>query len=267
MNNLNDTLPDLMRRATDGLEPESTDLVERSMRRGLVLRRRRTALLSVAGAGAVLLTASVAVAASQLGVGASGDTQVAGSPSLSVGQAATPAARPVTAKDTLATLKQVLPAGVKITEPKSWGGPSDGFTAASVTVDDGKGLAEVGVLVEKTGPATCTSDTRNCVILADGSVLVTYTGPVYQPGHPNDRGVIFNYVDLTRRDGVHISLTAYNSRDEKDSPTTRPAPPYSPAQLTTMAESKLWKATPAKAPKKTGTNVDRNKIPAAKTIR
>ena len=80
MNNLNDSLPDLMRRATEDLEPESTDLVERGMRRGVTLRRRRTALLSVSGATAVLATAGVVIGGTQLFGGAQHQAPVAGTP-------------------------------------------------------------------------------------------------------------------------------------------------------------------------------------------
>src|SRR3954453_24039158 len=106
MNNLNDTLPDLMRRATENLEPESADLVERGMRRGVILRRRRTALLSVSGAGAVLATAGIVFGSSQLlGSHAGTEAPVAGGPSIkSVSKAEKPPA--VTPKETLATLRK-----------------------------------------------------------------------------------------------------------------------------------------------------------------
>ena len=249
MDNLHDTLPDLMRRATDGLEPETNDLVQRGMRRGVTLRRRRTALLSFAGAGAILATATVAVGATQLGA-AGGGTQVAGPPSLSAVQSASTQAKPapVTSADTLGTLRKVLPAGLKVIEPKTYGGPRDGFTAASVTVDDGKGPAEVSVIVETVAPRTChgrdrTREAGTCKVLADGSVLVTFSGLEYPAGQPSNQGVIENLVELTRRDGVKIGLTSYNSKDEKGSPTTRPLPTLSLQQLAIMAESKLWKAT------------------------
>lgn len=82
MNNLNDTLPELMRRATENLEPESTDLVERGMRRGTILRRRRTALLSFTGAGAVLATAGIVIGGTQL-FGGSAEAPAAGTASTS----------------------------------------------------------------------------------------------------------------------------------------------------------------------------------------
>ena len=103
-----------MRRATAELEPDSTDLVRRGMQKGLRLRRRRTAGLSIAAASMLVLTGAVVVAAQSLG--AEDDAPFAGTPGLSVPQqaskpTATPStAKPVTSKDTLATLRQVVPA-------------------------------------------------------------------------------------------------------------------------------------------------------------
>src|SRR5918994_429664 len=152
MHDIDETLPDLMRRATDGLELESPDLVRRGMAKGVRLRRRRTAGLSIAAASALVLTGGVVVAAQSLGPDPAG-AQVPGTPGLTVATA-TPSAEPVTPKDTLATLRKLLPATIKVSEPKSWG--DSRFTAASVTVDDGLGLAEIDVLVEAGFPQkTC----------------------------------------------------------------------------------------------------------------
>jgi hypothetical protein len=243
MHDIDETLPDLMRRATDGLEPDSPDLVRRAMAKGVRLRRRRTAGLSIAAASALVLTGGVVVAAQSLGPDPAG-AQVAGTPGLTVATA-TPSAKPVTPKDTLATLRKLLPATIKVAEPKTWG--DSRFTAASVTVDDGKGLAEVSVVVEGGYPQTScrTDDRRACQVLSDGSVVVSSRmEPVYQTGHPNDQGVASNGVELYRPDGVKISLQTWNSRDEKGSPKTRPEPPFSVAQLTSMARSPLWRAAP-----------------------
>lgn len=261
MHDIDETLPDLMRRATDGLEPDSTDLVRRGMERGKRLRRRRTAGLSIAATCGLVLTGAVAVAAQSIGPGQA-DPQVAGTPGQSVvAPTPKPSAKAVTPKDTLATLRKVRPATVRLSEQRSWG--VDGFTAASVTVDDGKGLAEVSAFVES-GPVVenCpTGDSRTCQVLSDGSVLLTETmARVYRPGHPNDRGVSYNSAQLHRPDGVQISLTSYNSQDEKDSPKTRQQPPFSAAQLTSMARSPLWKAAPAKQKAKGGYTGDPGKI-------
>src|SRR5882757_5649191 len=111
MTNLNDSLPDLMRRATETLEPETTDLVERGMRRGTVLRRRRTALLSLSGATAVLATAAVVVGGTQLfGSADHKQAPVAGTPTTT--SSTTTPKKPATSADTLATLRKLVPAGL-----------------------------------------------------------------------------------------------------------------------------------------------------------
>jgi hypothetical protein len=248
MNNLNDTLPDLMRRATDGLEPESTDLVERGMRRGVTLRRRRTALLSVSGAGAVLATAGIAFGGSQLlGSHAGSEAPVAGGPSItsvSKGNAEKPPA--VTQQETLATLRKLLPTGLKVSQPRSWGGGFNGFNAASVVVDDGKGAAMVSALVQTTAPKTTCPITRaQCTVRADGSVVVSLTEtPEYRR---NPGGVVENYVEIYRPNGTMIALTSYNGPQEKRAAHTRPKPALSVAKLISMGDSKLWKFPAEKA--------------------
>lgn len=82
MNNLQDTLPELMRRATDDLLPDSPDLVERGIRRGTVLRRRRRALTGVAAGTAVLVSGGALVAGQLIGDPADARPAVAGKPSV-----------------------------------------------------------------------------------------------------------------------------------------------------------------------------------------
>ncbi|TDO51453.1 hypothetical protein EV643_103190 [Kribbella sp. VKM Ac-2527] len=254
MNNLNDTLPDLMRRATEDLEPESTDLVERGMRRGAVLRRRRTALLSVSGAAAVLATAGIIVGGSTLFAGAGGDTSVAGTtnpptPMTSVKPTPIPA---VTPQETLATLKKlVAPSGAKITRPEArGGGVKDGFVAASVVLDDGKGLSLIDVLVEQKPKTNCTdTPTGSCTVRADGSVVVSLSESPEYPRDGNPGGVISNYVTVYRADGTAVHMTNYNAPLEKNAGQTRPKPVYSAAALVQLAVSKLWEAPPAVAGK------------------
>jgi hypothetical protein len=267
MNNLNDTLPDLMRRATEDLEPESTDLVERGMRRGAVLRRRRTALLSVSGAGAVLATAGIIVGGSALFAGAGGDAPVAGTtnpptPTTSVKPTPIPA---VTPQETLATLKKlVAPSGAKITRPEArGGGVKDGFVTASVVLDDGKGLSLIDVLVEHNSKKSCTdSPAGSCTVRADGSVVVSISEfPEYaRDGNPG--GVISNYVTIYRTDGVAVHMTNYNAAQQKQAEHTRPKPVYTAAALVQLADSKLWEAPPAVAGKPQPT--DTGKVKPAK---
>jgi hypothetical protein len=243
MNNLNDTLPDLMRRATDGLEPESTDLVERGMQRGVTLRRRRTALLSVSGAGAVLATAGIVFGGSQLlGSHAGSEAPVAGGlTSVSKGSGEKPPA--VTPKETLATLRKVLPTGLKVSQPRSWGGGINRFNGASVVVDDGKGAAMVSTLVQTAVPTKicALTGTGQCIVRADGSVVVSLTETPEYSKNGNPGGVVSNYVEIYRPNGTMIALTSYNGPKEKGAAHTRPKPALSVAKLISMGDSKLWK--------------------------
>jgi hypothetical protein len=72
MDELHETMTDLMHRATTDLEPDSPDLFERGVRRGRTLRRRRTALRAVAGTSAVVATVAVVGGAYIIGSGPGG---------------------------------------------------------------------------------------------------------------------------------------------------------------------------------------------------
>ena len=265
MNNLNDTLPDLMRRATEDLEPESTDLVERGMRRGAVLRRRRTALLSLSGAGAVLATAGIIVGGSALFAGAGGDAPVAGTtnpatPTASVKPTPIPTAGPkaVTSEMTLRTLKSLLPKGLKQSGPYSWGSDREGYLGAGVVVNDGKGASAVVVFLSREGGTkSCSSrgeEVDRCEVRPDGSILTWKKNAVTNPLNPDkpriDNGILQNTVELTYPDGRVVSLTNYNGPAEKGFKESRPKPLFTVEQLTPMATNKGWKfptGTPVKA--------------------
>lgn len=235
MNNLNDTLPELMRRATENLEPESTDLVERGMRRGTVLRRRRTALLSFTGAGAVLATAGIVIGGTQL-FGGSAEPPAAGTAGQSVTEEA---ATPVTQKETLATLMKLLPANLKVSKPQTWG--DNGFHGAAVVVDDGQGPSKISLGVTAPGAdGTCTMDPGTCKTRPDGSLISVQAGePTYGEGNPG--GVIRNSVTVVRPGTGSISLISFNAAEEKGVDKSRAMPALSLEQLITIADSQTWR--------------------------
>ena len=250
MNNLNDTLPGLMHRATENLEPASTDLLERSVQQGLRLRRRRTTLLTATGAGAVLATAGLVVGATQV-LGRPSDAVVAGTtrtPSATPSAVTKPAA--VTPKQTLATLKQLISApGRTVSQPTTWGGTNDGFVAASYVVDDGHGASKVEVLLsggEQQNP--CAPAGSGCTTHSDGSIV--YAGnesPEYSDSRQDRNGVVSNYVTVSRRGGGTISVTSYNGPAQKRTKHTRTHPFFTVPQLVAMAKSTSWKFPPATA--------------------
>ncbi|ONI75549.1 hypothetical protein BWI15_06790 [Kribbella sp. ALI-6-A] len=246
MNNLNDSLPDLMRRVTDDLEPESPDLVDRGIRRGVTLRRRRKALLSLSGAAAVLATAGVTVGGTQLFAGTP-QAPVAGSTTAAPTQR--PAApKPATPAGTLATLQSLLPETLQQSSPKS-GADGGGMHRAEVVVNDGRGASLIRVSIITTKVlSTCAGLHGTCKVLPDGSVFTSYANESITRDRPdkNPWGIKNTVVELFRPDGRMISIYSYNA-PRVGVQHTRPNPLFSVAQLTAMATSSEW-TFPAKAP-------------------
>ncbi len=246
MNDLNDTLPDLLRRATNNLEPESTDLGARGRRRGLALRRRRTALRSLTAVGAVLATAGIGIGGAHLvGGEPANEAPVAGAPPLAA-EIKTPTATTssnaqATPTNTLQTLKRLLPADLRVSQPQMWG---DNFIAVSVVVDDGKGASHLEASVQTVKyDMSCANEppTTNCRVRPDGSIITSYQA---KAGKSDDPDVIFNSVIVHRPDRSVIHLSSVNSPAMKAARHTRPQPAFSIAELTRMADSKLWNVPP-----------------------
>ncbi|TDD47331.1 hypothetical protein E1263_34785 [Kribbella antibiotica] len=227
-----DRLPELMRRATETLEPRYPDLVERGIRRGVVRRRRRRVLSVVASAAAVALTVGgVAVVQAQIGPRAS-LPPIAG-PS-------TPAAKtsptkpvplpPASPAQTLRTLKKLLP-GLQTSGAKTWG---DDFIAAGLFIDDGHGKAwlEMGIQTVKYDP-NCTDQppSQNCKVRPDGTFLRSYRGA--------EGRLVYNAVVLEYPDRRAINLTSTSGTGTKGSPS-RPEPPLSIDQLVELADNQGW---------------------------
>jgi len=250
-NNLNNSLPELMRRATENLEPESTDLVERGMRRGATLRRRRTALISFSGATAVLATASIIVGSNHY-LGQETQPPAAGPTTTQpTTNAKGIAAKPVSQKETLETLIKLLPAHLKVVKPEWWGGAWG--NGAAVVVNDGKGLARISAAVYAPGmEQRCKmSQPGTCLARPDGSFITTAKEePAYEPRN-NPGGVLLNRVTVNRRGTESISLLSTNASAEKGVDKTRAKPILSVAELTKIADSPLWRFPP-KRPIETG---------------
>ncbi|TCC44221.1 hypothetical protein E0H75_35780 [Kribbella capetownensis] len=241
-----DDLTDLMRRATEYVEPESTDLVDRGIRRGVILRRRRSALVGSASASAVLAAAGMIFAGSQLiGGESSAAPPVAGVPIVATPSGTPAAARPtrqVTPNDTLRTLKGLVPAGMRVSQPRTWG---DNFIAASYVVDDGKGgsLLEVQVMTRQS-QISCANEAHpeNCTTRPDGTIVLieqTPGSPV-----PGVRVAAVRAVQLHYPDGRIIVVGNGNSTAWKKAPITRAKPLFTVAQLTALADSKAWAFPP-----------------------
>jgi hypothetical protein len=243
MNNLNDSLPDLMRRATDDLEPESNDLVERGIQRGVTLRRRRTAMLSLSGAGAVLATAGIIVGGTQLFAGSTPEPTVAGPSAVT-----TPSAK-VTASpaQTLATLRALTASNGKQSAPGSRN--DNGMFSAEVVLDDGKGASLVTVQIVTTKPNTdCAGLHGTCQVRSDGSVIHSYADesifPYENSAARNPNGIKNSVVEVFYPDGRLISLYSYNA-PKQSVRHTRTNPLLTVQQLTAIANSDQWVYPPA----------------------
>jgi hypothetical protein len=192
-----------MRRATVVLQPATPDLVARGIRRGKVLRRRRTALAGLSGAAAELATVGVILSGNQ---------------ALRV-QPATPAVSPppthkpvkpsssgpVTPAATLATLTSLLPNGLAPTSSTTSGGYGLGTNEASVLLDDGP----ASLLTLSITTADAITDCNpfppgTCTIQADRSVHVVYDDQPVHPDGPNPGGVREPLVELFHPDGTQM---------------------------------------------------------------
>ncbi|MEV5966626.1 hypothetical protein AB0L70_32960 [Kribbella sp. NPDC051952] len=255
MNDINDTLPGLMRRATENLEPASTDLVERGIRRGAAQRRHRTILQAAAGVTAVVATAAVVVTGTQVFGGQAQKSPAAGPPTAAAttatSTARSPAAKPVTKAETLQTLVRLLPARLKVKSSQTWG--EAGFNGASVVVDDGQGAALISVALSAPGmDGTCYNPSPgSCVARPEGSKLtVEENSPTYDKDN-NPGGVLRNWVNVIRKGGGGISLLSFNAVQEKQTEHTRKLPVLTVAEQTVIADSDQWRFPPAQ-PRPTG---------------
>lgn len=228
MTNLHDSLPDLMRRATEDLQPATPELVARGIRRGKVLRRRRTTLAGLSGAAAVLATVGIIVGSTQL-------LQHHAAPTVE--PAGTPSAHrptPLTPAETLAAL---LPKSLHRGHTST---SEDG--TLSVVLDDGRGAGLLTVDMMTAQPNTdCNgSPPGTCTVQPDGTVYVAYADRPLYTDQPNPGGIRVTTVELFYRDGRQISISNYNAPKEQGAEHSRPAPILSIAQLTQIARSKQW---------------------------
>ncbi|HET6743084.1 MAG TPA: hypothetical protein VFH76_29295 [Kribbella sp.] len=221
MNNLHDSLPDLMHRATEDLSPATAELVARGIRRGKVLRRRRTVLAALSGATAVLATVGVLIGSNQL---RSAQMQPASTPAVTTPSTYKPAP-PVTPAQTLATLTDLLPAGLTPSNSTTSGGYGLGTNNATVMLDDGGGASLLTLSITTADAVTDCNPfpPGSCTIQKDRSVHVVYDNQLLYPDGPNPGGVRQTTVELFRPNGTQISLTNYNATSEKTR-HTRQAP-------------------------------------------
>lgn len=247
-------MTELLNHAVEGVEPRTALLVSAAGDRGRQLRRRRR--LAQAGSATALaaMIAAVAVAAwPSAGTGG----PAAGGRLHSPATQTTPAAHSSSTRthhnhaadtaDTATITPQVLlqhtldllPGGV--TTSTYTGRSLAGWVGAEFRYDDGNGLAQVDVSMGFTqdgidgGQPACDPSVDGCRVLDDGAHVQVAEGPEYSQGHA-PYNATERSVDLVRTDGVEVSLSEWNSTQEKDAPITRPEPPLSFAQLIAIAD-------------------------------
>jgi hypothetical protein len=164
----------------------------------------------------------------------------------------TPSAVPLTGRELIATLEDLLPEG-KVSEQQAQG--TDNPMASPyvrLVHDDGKGPAAIGVSLDRIEPgsdrARQTADCPDkalvpydrCVStrLADGSLLKLFQGYEYP-----DRRVDTKLwsADLVTPSGQHVSVTEWNAAAQKGAPVSRSEPPLSTAQLKELVTAQVWR--------------------------
>jgi hypothetical protein len=131
--------------------------------------------------------------------------------------------------------------------------------AGEIAFDDGHGAAQMDVALTWTGsqphdaiPQGCTAS-PTCTVLPDGTTIATSQGLEYpaDPSHP-DNSTEWTVTVYHPSVGLEVAISEWNAPTEKDSPISRPAPPFSLAELTAIATSPSWGAMAASIAAATG---------------
>ncbi|MDF3148933.1 hypothetical protein PBV88_49075 [Streptomyces sp. T21Q-yed] len=173
-------------------------------------------------------------------------SSVAGQPS------GTPSPLPLTSRELIATLEELLPEG-KVSEQRARGTEDSVLSPyVHLVYDDGKGPGAIGVSLDRVEPGSDQArETTDCpdkalvphdscvsTRLADGSLLKLFQGYEYP-----DRRVDTKMwsADLITPSGQHVSVNEWNAAAEKDAPISRGEPPLSTAQLKELVTAQVWR--------------------------
>jgi hypothetical protein len=116
------------------------------------------------------------------------------------------------------------------------------FGTVQLVYDDGHGPAQIDVSVTTTGTGTdlpCGAvGGFTCSTLPDGTLMRVHQGPEYPNGHtPNAARWS---IDILSPGKVGVYLDEWNAPTEKGTDPTRADPPFTIAELTTIATSPTW---------------------------
>jgi hypothetical protein len=169
---------------------------------------------------------------------------------------AAPARVPVTPQVAVRTMLDLLPRQGSVSHLA--GRSSRGWSGGELIYDDGHGAAQLtvgvdypytyqGTLQRQAAGSLCSSEAvlqlhEPCSTLPDGSQVATYQGDANVPGGATEWAV-----DVLRADGVNVQITEWNAPQEKDATPTRSSPPFTVAELETIARSGKWQATVSSA--------------------
>ncbi|MEZ0092358.1 hypothetical protein [Streptacidiphilus sp. EB129] len=236
-----DKIGDAFRRAGQGYDIEPQSLLDRGLRRGHALRRRRVAYTVVSGVTALALIGGGSALFAGGTDGPKQVTVVAGGATGFSGQ------------QILDLLKRTLPPGqISGAWATGVGGGRPALVAqAHLIFDDGHGAGslDLGSAALNDGnvmaPTTCTpgsppkGGTCDQTTRADGSTVaiekISYGGSAGKPA-----SLQWN-VSLVTRKGEHLWLTEDNSTTGgPGAETTRSTPPLSAAQLTALVSDPDW---------------------------
>ena len=241
--------PDTAARLLDAVENSAQ---RPSLRTGLAVSG------SVAAVGVVALT--IALLPRHDGAPAAAGSTASPNPSSSVtavvstvpptpsATSTTVSVEPVTPQVVVATLTELLsPSG---TSSSPGGRGLDNQSLGNVVFNDGHGASRIDIAVtwKATAPHDAVpqgcSPSPTCTVLPDGTSVEASQGLEYGSGSTQPINATEWSVSAYRPSaGLQIDISEWNAPAEKDSPLTRVAPPFTIAQLTTLATSTLWSAT------------------------
>ncbi|MDO0912144.1 hypothetical protein QQM39_15215 [Streptomyces sp. DT2A-34] len=236
--------------AGERFDADRTALVAAGRARGrrLRLRRRAAVVGGAAGIAAVAVGGALLVPWGGSPAPLPSSSSVAEQPSGTP----TPSVAPVTGRELIETLEELLPDG-KVSEQESRGAEAPLRSPyARLVYDDGKGPGAIGVSLDRVEPgseqAQQTADCPDkaliphdsCVStrLPDGSLLKLFQGYEYP-----DRRVDTKWwsADLITPTGQHVSVSEWNAAAEKDAPISRSEPPLSTTQLKELVTAQVWR--------------------------
>lgn len=228
---------DLMTRLAASAPP-TPDVLDGSLRRGRVLRLRRTAWRGAAAGTGVAALATVAVfGAARLAP--SEPPTASPNDGASATQSGSVAAVPKGRDPRQIAAELLAPYGT--ISGWSKGNTPPGTDLYSFTLTDAKGAAGVDILLGDHGQTnpSCLPDIEGCMPMAEGGFSAVITDQTHeaQPGTNHSWGDISGYVN--RADGHQVAATFWNSL-EPEGPGVRDQPALTAEQVRAFLTDEAW---------------------------